>query len=74
MRWFIFEVGEQSDGPGWAALLIDVEPDQFFTGNFFTEQRWLDLGQHSSHDAAWTRAEQLIAQRIRARPFCTRRD
>ena len=63
MRWFIFEVGEKSDGEGWAALLIDVEPAQFFTGEYFTEQRLLDLGQHSSRAAAWAVAEQMIATR-----------
>ena len=61
--WFIFEVGEQSDGPGWVALLTDVEPDQILTGEYPTQLRWLELGEHPSRDAAWALAEQLIATR-----------
>lgn len=62
-EWFIFEVGEQSDGPGWVALLTDVDPDQILTGEYPTRQRWLELGEHSSRESALALAERLLATR-----------
>ena len=70
-RWFILDVMRKGDErrpfrPGrprndWAALLIDVEPDLFVRTQIKASQHWLDLGRHKNLDAAWERAEAMIA-------------
>lgn len=65
--WWILDVMRKDSrriDEGWVALLIDTDPDIFCAGldrHKRTQSCWLDLGKCRSRDAAWERAEQLMA-------------
>lgn len=66
-RWQILDVmrrGKSYSRNAWAALLIDVDPDEHCSGAAYATKRvWLDLGRHRSFDDAWAHAEGLLGPR-----------
>jgi len=65
--WFILDVMRRGKGHprnAWAALLIDVDPEQHCSGTALaTKSLWLELGKHPSFDDAWEHAEGLLGPR-----------
>jgi hypothetical protein len=61
-RWYVLDVMWRSNRRRtWVALLIDVDPESFVTGQMpATESRLLYLGKHRTYDGAWRCAERLL--------------
>lgn len=66
--WFILDVMPKGrrKSDGWAALLIDMDADEYCAGggrHRRVQSRWLDLGRHPNRGQAWDVADAQLATR-----------
>lgn len=65
--WFVLDVMQREHGSQeWAALMIDVDPDDFGNYNHRAPARgcWVAIpGKHGDRDAAYDALEEMMATR-----------
>ena len=63
--WFVLDVmRKESRKWDWAALVVDVDPDDLKNRPWAVHQSWVRIpGKHRNRDDAWDALENLIATR-----------